>query len=51
MRKNVFVLEQVLNFRKEVEKVREMELASAMSEFETAHSRLRSEYGVHGQTS
>ncbi|HKZ17860.1 MAG TPA: flagellar export protein FliJ [Geobacteraceae bacterium] len=43
MRKKIFGLEQVLNFRKEVEKVRKTEFAAAKSEFETAHDRLRSE--------
>jgi flagellar FliJ protein len=43
MRKKIFGLEQVLNFRKEVEKVRRMEFAAAKREFETAHDRLRRE--------
>jgi flagellar FliJ protein len=43
MRKKIFGLEQVLNFRKEVEKVRKMEFAAAKRDFETAHDRLRSE--------
>lgn len=43
MRKNIFGLEHVLNFRKEVEKVRKMEFAAAKREFETAQDRLRGE--------
>ncbi len=41
MRKNIFGLEQVLNFRKEVEKSRKLEFAEAKNEFDRAHDRLR----------
>jgi flagellar FliJ protein len=43
MRKNIFRLEQVLNFRKEVEKARKLEFAAAKNEFEQARDRLSRE--------
>lgn len=43
MRKKIFGLEQVLNFRKEVEKARKLEFAEAKTEFDLAHDRLRRE--------
>jgi flagellar FliJ protein len=43
MPKDGFRLQQVLNYRREVEKVRKQELAVARNEFEMATSRLRSE--------
>ncbi len=43
MPKDGFRLQQVLNYRREVEKVRKQELAVARNEFETATRRLKSE--------
>lgn len=43
MPKDGFRLQQVLNYRREVEKARKQELAVARSEFENATRRLRSE--------
>ncbi len=43
MRKNIFGLEQVLNYRKEVEKARKQDFADAKNEFDQAHARLRRE--------
>lgn len=43
MPKDGFRLQQVLNYRREVEKVRKQELAVARNEFETAAKRLKSE--------
>ncbi|HET6419106.1 MAG TPA: flagellar export protein FliJ [Geobacteraceae bacterium] len=43
MRKKIFGLEQVLNYRKEVEKARKLEFAAARDEFEQARDRLRRE--------
>ncbi len=43
MRKNIFGLEQVLNFRKEVEKARKLEFAAARNAFEQARDRLSRE--------
>lgn len=43
MPKDGFRLQQVLNYRREVEKVRKQELAVARNEFEMATSRLRIE--------
>ncbi len=43
MRKNIFRLEQVLNFRKEVEKTRKLEFAAAKNEFDQARDRLSRE--------
>lgn len=43
MQKRGFKLQQVLNFRKEVEKARSMELAEAKQELETASDRLKQE--------
>ncbi len=43
MRKNIFGLEQVLNYRKEVEKARKLDFAAAKNECDQAHERLRHE--------
>src|SRR5512138_2583858 len=43
MPKDGFRLQQVLNYRREVEKVRKQELAVARNEFEAATRRLKSE--------
>ena len=43
MHKKAFRLDQVLNYRKEMEKVRKLEFAEAKEELENANSRLKSE--------
>jgi flagellar FliJ protein len=43
MRKKIFGLEKVLDFRNEMEKLRKAEFAAARNEFEQAHKLLRSE--------
>jgi flagellar FliJ protein len=43
MRKKIFGLEKVLDFRNEMEKVRKAEFAMARHEFEQAHERLHRE--------
>jgi flagellar FliJ protein len=43
MHKKAFRLDQVLNYRKEMEKVRKLEFAEAKEELENASSRLKSE--------
>jgi len=43
MQRNAFRLERVLNFRREAEKLRKLELAAARREYELAEDRLRRE--------
>lgn len=43
MQKNVFTLERVLSFRREAEKLRKLEFATAKREYELAEDRLRRE--------